>query len=158
VIWSAFFANALAVVANVIAQDVPAAPIWKDQGANEAILGQTWRIVGASFAAFLVGEFANSIVLARMKVATRGRFLWTRTIGSTIVGEGLDSLIFITIAFAGRDGVQLWPLIWKQWLFKVLFETIFTPVTYVVVTALKRLEGIDVFDADTDLNPVAVWQ
>jgi uncharacterized integral membrane protein (TIGR00697 family) len=158
VIWSAFFANALAVVAIVIAQDVPAAPFWKDQGAYEAILGQTWRIVGASFAAFLVGEFANSIVLARMKVATRGRFLWTRTIGSTVVGEGLDSLIFITIAFAGRDGVQLWPLIWKQWLFKVLFETIFTPVTYVVVTALKRLEGIDVFDADTDLNPVAVWQ
>lgn len=158
VIWSAFFANAFAVLAIVAAQHIPAAPFWQDQSAYDAILGQTWRIVGASFTAFLVGEFANSIVLARMKVATRGRFLWTRTIGSTIVGEGLDSAIFITIAFAGRQGIDLWPLIWKQWLFKVLFEVAATPVTYVVVTALKRVEGIDVYDRDTDLNPVAVWQ
>lgn len=158
VIWSAFLANALAVVAIVAAEHVPAAPFWRDQGAYKAILGQTWRIVTASFLAFLVGEFANSIVLARMKVATSGRLLWTRTIGSTIVGEGLDSAIFITIAFAGRDGVMLWPLIWKQWLFKVAFETLFTPVTYAAVTLLKRLEGIDVYDSSTNLNPVAVWQ
>ncbi len=157
VIWSAFAANALAVLAIVIAQHVPSAPFWGDQSSYDAILGQTWRIVGASFTAFLVGEFANSIVLARMKVATNGRFLWARTIGSTIVGEGLDSAIFITIAFAGRTGFELWPLIWKQWLFKVLFETVFTPVTYAVVIALKRLEGIDVYDARTNLNPVAVW-
>src|SRR6185312_3915660 len=91
VIWSAFAANALAVVAIIAAQHVPSAPFWKDQSAYDAILGQTWRIVAASFAAFLVGEFANSMVLARMKVATNGRFLWSRTIGSTIVGEGLDS-------------------------------------------------------------------
>ena len=125
-----------------------------DQAAYEAILGQTWRIVGASFAAFLVGEFANAAVLSRMKVATSGRFLWARTIGSTIVGQGLDSAIFITIAFAGTEGIALWPLIWKQWLFKVTFETVATPVTYVVVTALKRLEGVDTFDRDVDLNPV----
>lgn len=158
VIWSAFFANALAVLAIVAAQHIPAAPFWQDQDAYAAILGQTWRIVAASFAAFLVGEFTNSVVLARMKVATRGRFLWSRTIGSTIAGEGLDSAIFITIAFAGREGIQLWPLIWKQWLFKVLFEVAATPLTYAVVIALKRLEGIDVYDHDTDLNPVAVWQ
>jgi queuosine precursor transporter len=158
VIWSAFAANAFAVVAIVLAQRVPSAPFWTDQSAYDAILGQTWRIVGASFAAFLVGEFANSIVLARMKVATNGRFLWARTIGSTIVGEGLDSAIFITIAFAGRAGIELWPLIWKQWLFKVLFETVFTPVTYVAVTVLKRLEGIDVYDAQTNLNPLALWE
>lgn len=158
VIWSAFIANAIAVVAIIAAQHIPSAPFWQDQAAYNAILGQTWRIVLASFAAFLVGEFSNSAVLARLKVLTQGRFLWTRTIGSTVVGEGLDSLIFITIAFAGTDGVALWPLIWKQWLFKCLFEVVATPVTYAAVIALKRLEGIDTYDRDTDFNPVAVWQ
>jgi len=158
VIWSAFAANALAVVAIIAAQHVPSAPFWKDQSAYDAILGQTWRIVAASFAAFLVGEFANSMVLARMKVATRGRFLWSRTIGSTIVGEGLDSMIFITIAFAGTTGVDVWDLIWKQWLFKTLFETVATPFTYAAVIALKRLEGLDTYDRETNLNPVAVWE
>jgi len=159
VIWSAFLANALAVLAIVAAQRVPPAPFWQgNQGAYEIILGQTWRIVGASFSAFVVGEFANSMVLSRMKVATGGRLLWTRTIGSTIVGEGLDSAIFITIAFAGRAGVDLWPLVWKQWLFKVTFEIVATPVTYGAVAALKRWEGIDTYDQGVDLNPVAGWQ
>jgi uncharacterized integral membrane protein (TIGR00697 family) len=158
VIWSAFLANGLAVLAIVLAGELRPAPFWQDQQAYDAILGQTWRIVGASFTAFLVGEFANSIVLSRLKVATQGRFLWIRTISSTIVGEGLDSAIFITIAFAGREGIELWPLIWKQWLFKVGFEVVATPVTYAVVTALKRVEGIDVYDRELDLNPVAVWE
>lgn len=157
-IWSAFLANALAVLAFVAAERLDSAPFWQDQEAYEAILGQTWRIVSASFIAFLVGEFANSMVLSRLKVATEGRFLWARTITSTIVGQGLDSAIFITIAFAGREGVELWPLIWKQWLFKVLFEVVATPFTYAAVTVLKRLEGIDTYDRDIDLNPVAVWQ
>lgn len=158
VIWSAFLANGLAVLAIVAAQEIPSAPFWEgNQPAYEAILGQTWRIVGGSFAAFVVGEFANSIVLSRMKVATNGRFLWSRTIGSTIVGEGLDSAIFITIAFAGREGIDLWPMIWKQWFFKVMFETVATPVTYAAVVALKRIEGVDVYDREVDLNPVAVW-
>lgn len=157
-IWSAFLANALAVLVFVAAERLDSAPFWQDQQAYEAILGQTWRIVSASFAAFLVGEFANSIVLSRLKVATQGRFLWLRTISSTIIGQGLDSAIFITIAFAGREGIELWPLIWKQWLFKVLFEAIATPFTYAAVTLLKRLEGIDTYDRDVDLNPVAVWQ
>jgi uncharacterized integral membrane protein (TIGR00697 family) len=157
VIWSAFAANALAVLAIIAAERLPAAPFWKDQEAYEAILGQTWRIVTASFLAFLLGEFANSMVLSRMKIMTGGRFLWTRTIGSTIVGEGLDSAVFITVAFAGREGIDLWPLVWKQWLFKVGFETIATPLTYTVIAALKRAEGIDVYDRGVDLNPVAVW-
>jgi hypothetical protein len=157
-IWSAFLANALAVVTFVAAEELDPAPFWQDQEAYEAILGQTWRIVGASFAAFLVGEFANSIVLSRLKVATEGRFLWVRTISSTVIGQGLDSAIFITIAFAGREGIELWPLIWKQWLFKVLFEAVATPLTYVAVTVLKRAEGIDTYDRDVDLNPVAVWE
>jgi queuosine precursor transporter len=154
VIWSAFLANGLAVVGIVAAGALPAAPFWEEQVAYETILGQAWRIVGASFTAFLFGEFANAMVLSRMKVATSGRFLWMRTIGSTIVGQGLDSAIFITLAFAGTEGLALWPLIWKQWLFKVAFETIATPATYAVVTALKRLEGIDTIDRGVDLNPL----
>jgi len=158
VIWSAFLANGLAVLAVVAAQHLPSAPFWKDQAAYESILGQTWRIVAGSFTAFLVGEFANSMVLSRMKVLTRGRFLWSRTIASTLVGEGLDSAIFITIAFAGRQGIDLWPLIWKQWLFKVLFETVATPATYAIVIALKRAEGLDTYDEGVSLNPAAVWR
>jgi uncharacterized integral membrane protein (TIGR00697 family) len=147
------------VVLVIVATDeLPSAPFYGDQDAFHAILGQTWRIVLGSFSAFLVGEFANSMLLSRLKVATEGRFLWTRTISSTIVGQGLDSAIFITIAFAGREGIELWPLIWRQWLFKVVFEVVATPLTYVIVNALKRLEGIDVYDRDVDLNPIAVWQ
>jgi queuosine precursor transporter len=158
VIWSAFLANAMVVVAIIAAENVPEAPFWQDQAAYESILGQTWRIVLASFAGFLVGEFANSMVLSRLKVATEGRFLWLRTIGSTIVGEGLDSAIFITIAFGGQEGPGVWFLIWRQWLFKSLFEIVLTPVTYAAVTALKSLEGIDAYDEASDLNPIAVWQ
>ncbi|NUQ56697.1 MAG: VUT family protein, partial [Dehalococcoidia bacterium] len=83
---------------------------------------------------------------------------WARTIASTVVGQGLDSAIFITIAFAGREGVALWPMIWKQWLFKVAFEAVATPITYAAVTALKRFEGMDAYDRGVDLNPVAVWE
>ncbi len=157
-IWSAFLANALVVLAIVAAQELSSAPFWQDQQAYESILGQTWRIVSASFAAFLLGEFANSMFLSRMKVATGGRHLWARTIGSTIVGEGLDSAVFITIAFAGRDGFDLFDLIWKQWLFKVAFEVAATPFTYAVVAALKRAENQDVYDTSVDLNPIAIWK
>jgi uncharacterized integral membrane protein (TIGR00697 family) len=158
IIWSAFAANALAVGAIVAAGELPAAPFWTDQAAYDAILGQTWRIVAASFVAFLAGEFANSFVLARLKVATEGRFLWMRTIGSTIVGEGLDSLLFITIAFSGTGVPDLHVLIWETWVFKVGFEVLATPVTYLVVNELKRAEGVDVYDRQTDFNPVAVWE
>ena len=153
VIWSAFLANGFVVLAIVLADELPPAPFWQDQAAYEAVLGQTWRIVAGSFAAFLAGEFANAIVLMRLKRATEGRFLWTRTIGSTIVGQAIDSAIFISIAFGGREGFDLWPLMWKQWLFKVVFETIATPLTYAAVTWLKRAEGIDAYD-DEDLSPI----
>jgi len=158
VIWSAFLANAMVVVAIVAAQHVPEASFKSDQAAYESILGQTWRIVLASFAGFLVGEFANSMVLSRLKVATEGRFLWLRTISSTIVGQGLDSAIFITIAFGGNEGPGIWFFIWRQWLFKSLFEIVLTPVTYAAVTTLKRLEGLDVYDEVSDLNPIAIWK
>lgn len=158
IIWAGFLANGVAVGAIAAAQGLPSAPFWDNQAAYEAILGQTWRIVLASFTAYLAGEFSNAMVLSRMKLLTRGRLLWTRTIGSTVVGQGLDSAIFISIAFAGQPGIELWPLIWKQWTFKVAFEALATPFTYLVVNALKRAEGVDAFDEGVRLNPVAVWE
>ena len=158
VIWSGFFANAMVVLAIVVAQEMPAAPFWGDQEAYDAILGQTWRIVGGSFTAILVGEFANSFVLARLKRKTQGRFLWMRTISSTVIGQGLDSAIFLTIAFFGTatiaNGEALWAFVWRAWLIKTLYEVVATPLTYLVVNTMKRLEGVDVYDTDTDFNPI----
>ncbi len=158
VIWGGFLANALAVLAIVIAQEIPAAPFWGDQAAYESILGQTWRIVGGSFTAILVGEFVNSYVLARLKRATKGRFLWMRTIGSTIVGQGLDSAFFLTIAFFGTstipNGEALWAFVWRAWLIKTLYEVVATPLTYLVVNLMKELEQVDVYDTETNFNPV----
>ncbi len=158
VIWLGFLANLIVVIAIWVAGVWPPAPFWQDQAAWNTILGFTPRLLFASFVAYLVGEFANSMVLARMKVATEGRWLWTRTIGSTIVGEGLDSLVFITTAFAGTPGFDLAPAIVTQWLVKVSYEVIATPLTYLVVTYLKRVEGMDVYDRDTNLNPLAVTE
>ena len=147
VILLGFACNLIAVGAIQIAIALPAAGFWTDnQAAYETVLGTTWRIFVASLCAYLVGELANSFVLSRMKVATGGRFLWSRTIGSTIVGQGLDSAIFVTIAFAGT-GVELAETIITTWVIKVAWEALATPVTYVVVNQLKRREGIDVFDA-----------
>jgi hypothetical protein len=139
------------------AQMLPAAPFWDGQEAYEKILGYTPRLLVASFAAYLVGEFANSMVLAKMKIATRGRWLWTRTIGSTIVGQGLDSLVFISLAFGGTVPLfSLASIIVTQWVGKTLYEAAATPLTYVVVNFLKRSEGVDVYDYDTRFNPLAI--
>ena len=147
VILLGFACNLIAVGAIQVAIALPAAGFWSEnQAAYETVLGTTWRIFVASLCAYLVGELANSFVLSRMKVATGGRFLWSRTIGSTIVGQGLDSAIFVTIAFAGT-GVELAETIITTWVIKVAWEALATPVTYVVVNQLKRREGIDVFDA-----------
>jgi uncharacterized integral membrane protein (TIGR00697 family) len=162
VIWLGFLSNLVVVGAIWIAGLWPAAPFWTDQPAWNAILGFTPRLLMASFIAYLVGEFANSFVLARMKIATNGRWLWTRTIGSTIVGEGLDSLVFITLAFAdlpGLPGIPNFPLLTAitiQWTIKVLYEVVATPLTYLVVGYLKRTEGVDVYDRNTRFNPLAV--
>lgn len=159
VIWLGFACNLLAVVAIWAGQILPGASIWNAQAAYERILGFTPRLLIASFCAYLVGEFANSVVLARMKVLTEGRMLWTRTIGSTIVGEGLDSLIFISIAFGGIiPAAAILSTIVTQWLFKVAYETLATPLTYLVVNFLKRQEGLDVFDRETAFNPLALGQ
>ena len=145
VIWLGFACNLLALAAIQIAILLPAAPFYEHEQAYEDVLGTTWRIFLASLTAYVVGELANAYVLARMKSATRGRFLWSRTIGSTIVGEGLDSAIFVTIAFAGAGGELLNPIL-TTWAIKVGYETIATPLTYAVVGYLKRAESVDVYD------------
>lgn len=157
VIWLGFACNVLAVVAIWLGQKLPGASVWEGQAAYERILGFTPRLLVASFCAYLVGEFVNAFVLARMKVLTGGRMLWTRTIGSTVIGQGLDSLIFITLAFVGiLPYAALVSAIVSQWLFKVLYETLATPLTYLVVNFLKRQEGIDTFDPDVSFNPLAL--
>ena len=155
VIWLAFFCNLIAVTAISIGGLLPAAPIWEGQAAYEEILGYAPRLLVASFVAYLVGSFANSYVLARMKVATEGRFLWLRTIASTVVGQGLDSLIFVTLAFAGTIPTgAIIPIILTQWILKSSYEALATPFTYLVVNRLKRAEGEDVYDRDTNFNPL----
>ncbi|MEK7623083.1 MAG: queuosine precursor transporter [Patescibacteria group bacterium] len=155
VIWTGFLCNLVAVLAIWISIQIPAAPFFPNQDAFATILGFTPRLLAASFVAYLIGQFANSAVLAKLKVKTGGKHLWSRTIGSTIVGEGLDSLIFIVLAFAGTmPGNVIGTLVLTQWAFKVLFETVATPVTYAAVGYLKRKEGIDVYDRDTSFSPV----
>ena len=157
VIWLGFACNLLAVLAIALAQALPPAGFWDGQAAFERILGYAPRLLLASFLAYLVGEFANAYVLARMKILTRGRWLWTRTIGSTLVGQWLDSAVFITVAFAGvLPPEALLAAILAQWLAKSAYETAATPLTYWVVNALKRREGVDVYDTETDFNPLKV--
>jgi len=158
VIWTGFAALLFMAVMAWVVVALPPAEGWTGQEAYEAVFGNTWRIVAASMTAFWVGEFANSFVLAKLKVATAGRFLWLRTIGSTVVGQGLDSLIFYPLAFWGLAGwpvEQLWQVVLSQWAIKTAWEAILTPVTYAVVGFLKRREGVDVFDTRTDFSPFA---
>jgi len=152
VIWSAFGANLLFVFFIWLAMIMPAASFWDGQAAFEKILGQTPRVLLAAFAGYLCGEFLNSFVMAKMKIATKGRFLWMRTIGSTVLGEGADSLVFIVIAFIGTPAFALVMII-THWVAKVLIEVIATPVTYWTVGYLKKNEGIDIYDTDTNFNP-----
>ncbi|HEV8586602.1 MAG TPA: queuosine precursor transporter [Methylomirabilota bacterium] len=155
VIWLGFACNALMVAAIWLGGLPPAAPFWKGDAAYAEILGHAPRILVASFVAYLVGEFANSFVLAKMKIATRGRWLWTRTIGSTVVGQALDSAVFVTLAFAGTvPAAVLAHIVAGQWVFKVLYEAAATPLTYAAVAWLKAREGVDAYDTDTDFNPV----
>ena len=163
VIWLAFLCNAAAVLAFWLGEQLPPGGFWEDQEsyqeAYKSILGNTPRLLAASFAAFLVGEFSNSIILSRLKLATNGRWLWTRTIGSTIVGQGVDSAIFITIAFVNviQDSEVL-RLVLTQWTVKVLYEVVATPITYAAVTFLKRHEGFDAYDQGVSLNPLAAFK
>ncbi len=157
VIWLGFLCNLIVVAAIWIGLVLPAASFWDGQEAYERILGATPRILAASFLAYLVGEFANAFVLAKMKIATEGRWLWARTIGSTLVGQGLDSTIFITLAFVGVIPLEaLVAAIVTQWLVKSAYEAAATPLTYAVVGYLKRSEGVDAYDRDTRFSPLAL--
>ncbi len=155
VIWTGFACNLLMVIAIWIGGRLPSAPFWAaNQEAYETILGFTPRLLAASFIAYLAGEFLNSFVLAKMKIATQGRWLWTRTIGSTLIGQLADSAVFISLAFGGLlPAGQIVATVAAQWLLKSTYEALATPLTYVVVSFLKRAEREDAYDYDTDFNP-----
>ncbi len=158
VIWTGFAALIFMAFMAAVVVALPPASGWPGQEAYEFVFGNSWRIVLASMTAFWAGEFANSFVLAKMKLMTGGRHLWMRTIGSTVVGQGLDSLIFYPLAFYGLAGWPpelLWQVVISQWLIKTAWEALLTPVTYLVVGFLKRREGVEVFDSDTDFSPFA---
>jgi uncharacterized integral membrane protein (TIGR00697 family) len=157
VIWTGFFCTGLMAAVLAIVGALPPAQGWDNQAAYQAILGQTPRIVLGSLIAYFAGEFSNSYTLAKMKIWTGGRWLWTRTIGSTLVGEGVDTLLFVMIAFAGTmPGPLLWSIITSNYVFKVGVEAAMTPVTYWVASFLKRAEHEDVYDVGTDFNPFKV--
>ena len=156
VIWAGFAALAFASVMAWVIVQLPPAPFWNNQSSYEVAFGSTWRIALASLVAFVCGEFVNSFVLAKMKILTAGRMLWTRTIGSTIFGEGVDSLLFYPLAFYGTGIIpdDKLPLVMlAQFFTKVAVEIIFTPLTYKLVAWLKKAEGIDHYDHKTDFNP-----
>lgn len=161
VIWAGFGALAFYVLMSQVIIHLPANPGEKYnqviQPALEVVFGNGWRIVAASMLAFWAGDFANSFVLAKMKVLTRGRYLWTRTIGSTIVGQGVDSFLFYPIAFAGVwEPSTLVQVSVFNWLFKVSVEVVMTPATYAVCNFLKRAEREDFYDTDTDFTPFSL--
>ncbi|MFA5605502.1 MAG: queuosine precursor transporter [Dehalococcoidales bacterium] len=152
VIWLGFGCNLIFVLFSYLGQLMPAASFWSDQQAYESILGYAPRLLLASVCGYLVGEFVNSFIMAKMKVATKGRWLWARTIGSTVFGQGLDTAIFIVIAYIGT--ASFIPLmILYHWLIKVAIEALATPITYKTVNYLKRKENIDTYDVDISFNP-----
>jgi uncharacterized integral membrane protein (TIGR00697 family) len=157
-IWAGFVALLFMVFMSVVVVALPPDAGWTGQAAYEQVFGQTPRIVLASVLAFWAGEFVNSYVLARMKVWTAGRMLWTRTIGSTVFGQAVDSALFYPLAFLGAMGwtaEQVATVALTQWVIKVAWEALLTPVTYAVVGWLKRREGVEVFDTRTDFSPFA---
>ena len=154
VVWVGFIASAFAAAMSWFIVHIPPAPGWEGQAALAAVFDPAPRIFMASIIAFWAGEFANSFVLARMKLWTQGRMLWTRTIGSTIVGQGVDSLIFYPLAFLGIwETATVVQVLVTNYLLKVVWEIVLTPVTYRVVAWFKRAEGMDVFDTKTDFTP-----
>ena len=157
VIWFALGMNLFASLIFALVGILPTDASSPTKGVFEVVLGFLPQIVAASFIAFFIGEFLNSYVLSKMKIMTNGRWLWTRTIGSTLLGQGADTLIFTFVAYGiGANAYPsdvLWNIIQTNYLYKVALEVILTPVTYVVVRGLKRAEGLDHFDHNTDFNP-----
>ncbi len=155
-IWLGFFASILMALICAAIVALPPAPEFSEQHAYEVVLGVVPRMVAASLIAYLCGEFVNSFTLAKMKILTRGRHLWTRTVGSTVTGQFVDSIVFMFIAFLGKESLAtIFTLIWSAYVFKVLYEVAMTPLTYWIVNTLKRLEGVNVFDVETNFSPFA---
>jgi queuosine precursor transporter len=155
-IWQGFFACFLLVAITWIAVSIPGAPEYGDQVAFSTIFKPVGRIVAASLLAYWCGEFANSFTLAKMKLLTNGKHLWTRTVGSTVVGQAVDTSVVMFAAFYGTRPVGvILKLIISGYLIKVIYEVLMTPVTYAVINYLKRVEGVDYFDRDTNFNPFA---
>lgn len=159
VIWIGFACNLLVVLVISVAIAMPPAPFYTHQQAFETVLGVAPRLMLASLIAYLVGEFTNSFVLAKLKIATQGRWLWTRTISSTIVAQLLDTTIFTMVAFTGiYPTAELIQMSLIEWGAKTLYEALATPITYAVVGFLKAREGVDVYDTETNFNPFHVWE
>ena len=157
-IWFGFFAMTLLAVMGQIAVALPPAPEWKGQGAFATVFGLVPRFAAASLVAYWAGEFTNSYTLAKLKLLTGGRWLWTRTVGSTVAGQAVDTVVVVLVAFAGsQPTAMLARMVVSSYLIKVVVEVVATPVTYQVVGWLKRAEGIDAFDSQTNFNPFA-WQ
>lgn len=157
VVWAGFAAVSFMAFMAWVVVAMPPAPGWEGQAAYEEVFGLTPRIVIASIVAFWAGELSNAFVMARMKVWSGGKHLWQRTIGSTVVGQGVDSLIFYPIAFLGIWTVeQVITVLITNYILKVLWEAFLTPVTYRVVNTLKRIEGVDVYDKETEFTPFSI--
>lgn len=158
-IWMGFFSSALLAVMGVIIVRLPAAPDWPNQNALATVLDFVPRITVASLIAFWTGEFVNSYVLAKMKLLTKGRYLWTRTVGSTVAGQAVDTVVVVALTYSG---MVTWKtilfVIGSEYFFKVAYEVLATPLTYWIVNSLKRTEGVDVYDAGTNFNPFAKEQ
>ncbi len=154
VIWMGFACSAFAVIIYMITIALPHPDFWGNQEAFATVLGTTPRVFAASLVGYLFGEFSNSMILSKLKVKTQGKNLWMRTISSTIVGEAFDTVIFISISFWGTMPTEtLLQMMLFQYLFKVCYEIIFTPVTYTVVRKLKKMEDMDTYDTDVNYNP-----
>ena len=156
VIWMGFFASGLMALIGLITVALPAAPEWHNQEAFATVFEFVPRLVIASLIAYWCGEFANSFTLAKMKIFTKGRHLWTRTVGSTVVGQAVDTIVLMVVAFGGQRNVGLIVrLILSAYLFKVVYEVLATPLTYWIVGFLKRSEGVDKYDYETRFTPFA---
>ena len=153
-IWLGFFASGLMAVMGLVTVALPPAPDWPNQQAFETVFYTVPRLIVASLIAYWAGEFANSYTLAKMKIFTGGKYLWTRTVGSTVVGQGVDTLLMMTLGFAGTvSWSDIGKLVLGGYLGKVLYEVLMTPATYAVVGWLKRKESVDTFDYSTDFSP-----
>ena len=157
IIWTGFGCNFLMAIVFFIVVKLPYPTFWNGQESYATVLNSTPRIILASLASYLIGTYLNSVVLSKLKVITNGKWLWIRTIGSTIVGEGVDSLLFITIAFGGQVPFNvLVQMVLLQYVWKVVYEIILTPLTYIIIGYLKKKENIDTFDHDTKYNPFSL--